>query len=64
MGHTVAMLDTSAHQFNNNWRMASATDEAFGSVDMHSKVAILASRLEHEKVIKLSVAPVAGLTNP
>ncbi len=49
MGHTVSRLDTMTYQLNNNWQMAPATDKAFGSVDMHLKVAILASRPKHEK---------------
>ncbi len=58
MGHTVARLDTAAHQFNNNWQMAPATDEAFGLVYMRLKLAILAFGLEREKVRESPVAPV------
>ncbi len=64
MGHTVARLDTVAHHFNNNWCMATATDKAFGLLDMRSKVAILASRTECEEVSESPVVPVAGLDNP
>ncbi len=47
--------------------MAPAADEAFGLVDMRSKVAIFASSLELEKMRELPIAPapwVTGMNNP
>ena len=64
MGHTVARLDTVAHSFNNNRQMVPTTDNEFGLVDMRSKVAILASRPDCDKVRELPVVPVAGVTEP
>ncbi len=64
MVHTVVRCDTTAHQFNNNWQMALATDKEFVLVYMHLKVAILDSRLKREKDRVLPVVPLVELANP